>query len=289
MTSFEIVISVVGAVSAAVIGSLFTMWLQRSQPWIGLVSVDRDDSHLVPISQELEKLSNESRWIPANFKLVETAPLHKLIEYTDYIEDLIQQARKALDSLNNVDQLLKQRDSKVDEQKQVVENLLSNSLIQYVLHAMISRDELPLPNTLELSSTNLPLLRSSEFVASDSSERGIFIYGTKDRYYISAGKGFVGDETLEKIRLTVKIFQYFVSPKITDIDQALKDEIQREYQRLLEIRERLKDAVRSRKLVIKAQIANMGGSPEHIEPFGILKIKSAGKPINPSVVSVQKF
>lgn len=122
MTNPEIVISIIGAVLAAIIGSIFTMWLQRSQPWIGLISVDRDDTYLVPISQELINLIKESQWVGRKSVTKETVPLYELLEYTKYIEDMIVGMRKALDILNNLDGLLKQRDTRVDEQKKSLRN-----------------------------------------------------------------------------------------------------------------------------------------------------------------------
>lgn len=282
MANSEIVFTIFGAVLAAIIGSLFTMWLQRSQPWIGLISVDRDDTHLIQISQEIIKLTNENQWIRNEFKLKETEPLYKLFEYTEYLDNLIKGMREALDALGNLEQLMKQKDPKVDEQKEVIEKLLSSSIIKFALEFMIQRDELPLPTDVEVPPSSLPILRSEE-----NSPFGEFVvYGAKGTYYF---RQIRGNNTLQKVRLAIKIFQHFLSPSLLEMAQSLKYEIQQEHQKLLEIRERLKDAVSSRNLIIKAQIANMGGSPEHIEPFGILKIKSAGKPINPSLVSVRRF
>ena len=58
---------------------------------------------------------------------------------------------------------------------------------------------------------------------------------------------------------------------------------------LYDLNESLKKLIHSRRLKVQVKISNTGGSPANIEPFGILKINSGGKPIKPLLISVQNY
>ena len=56
----ELIIPAIAAVFAAGLGVFLTNWYKRSKPWIGISSINRDDSSFVGIPKKVIELYDQS-------------------------------------------------------------------------------------------------------------------------------------------------------------------------------------------------------------------------------------
>ncbi len=277
-----------GAILAAFVGALLTIWLKRGRPWLGIKSVDRDDRHLVPIPAGVKDLVNrQSRWVGR--LQGDNAPLYRFKDTFDRAQQAADLCKVPLDSTRRLRDQVKAGFSSQTAKKAAIGEFLSDSVAVQVLSGMAIRGMLPVPERIELPDATEPLLLGDDMTTVDGEEKGFLIYSGSNNVFLRAGGGTIGFQILKRFRTLGHILQYGVETPLASVLEALDSELQTDLQALLEIKERLADVVKSRALIIRAEMFNYGATPVHIDPFGVLKVNSGGKAIKPFLVTVQDF
>jgi len=287
MDKIGILITSISAVVAAILGVLLTVWVKRSKPWLGVTSINRDDRHLVPVGEQLRLLVNNCRWVHSGIR--EHTPLQRLVEVYNDAEWGIDCCKDSLDKIGRFAKAIEEGFGSETQKREALKSFLKNDIIIQVLSAITRRGLLALPDHLDIDPNAKPLLLGDDLTKPEMEEKGFLLYAEDERVFLRAGPGTVGREILKRFKVLGEVFQYFVDQYIPVVLEGLKVHIQKDLQSVLEIKERLGDTIKSRKLVVRAQIANLGGSPEQIEPFGVLKLSSGGKPVEAVLVAVRDF
>jgi len=197
--------------------------------------------------------------------------------------------KDSLDKIGRFAKAIEEGFGSETQKREALKSFLKNDIIIQVLSAITRRGLLALPDHLDIDPNAKPLLLGDDLTKPEMEEKGFLLYAEDERVFLRAGPGTVGREILKRFKVLGEVFQYFVDQYIPVVLEGLKVHIQKDLQSVLEIKERLGDTIKSRKLVVRAQIANLGGSPEQIEPFGVLKLSSGGKPVEAVLVAVRDF
>lgn len=276
-TLWTVLGGIAGAILAAGLGVSLANWYNRSRPWVALASIRRDDRDLVYIPAEIQPLL--SRVLGSQNAGV---PLRKLIDGLEAVDAMIPRRKRALQRLTNVI-----GDSQRDFE--TITDVIEDSVVWQTLSYLNNSAELRLPSEPPAPPDQTALLRAADLTQEGRDDR-LFLIETKEkRLILLPSQTPVPEDFFERTRALGQILQFWVEPAISDILRQVQDEIQRELQNDLERRERLKELISSRKLIVAAKVVNLGDEPLHVSPYGMLVIKSGGREIAPIPVVIESF
>jgi len=272
------------ALVAATVAAFLTAWLRRSRPWAAITSIHRDDTQLVPVPNDLVTAINTNPWFPIS--LSEESPLRRIMAIGQKATSSIEGCKRIIASVDATGETLhKSRDQHAVAGQ--LTKLLANGTFRSVMELMNQGDRLPIPENLEVPETQRPVLATEEVVTDEGTTKALlFLDASGKRYPIELG---LTRQTIERTKKLGSILQFALDPHLSNILATIRTAMQADLQVLLEIRERVDDLIRSRRLVVRAQITNLGGTPENIEPYGLLRLRSAGKRIEPMIVAVHDY
>ncbi len=282
----ELIITCAVAVVAATLGALVTHWLKSSKPWLGIIAISRDDRQLVTVSTELQNLTQDCNWL----KGIERSevPLRTLVDLKEKIQELLHGLKSSLKLAEDFEESLRSDDLPNNELRTSLVTFLADEMVLSSLLGMFRRQTLPLPEESSLQLPEQPLLEGNDLTKEGHNEKLYVVDVDDGKILIRPGTVYAGQAALSRTRALGHILQYGLQDHLRAIVSAVAKDSQADFQRCLEIKERLADTIQARRLMVRAQITNMGGSPEHLEPFGILRVHTTGKPVAPIIVSVQK-
>jgi len=286
MNFLEIILTVIATILAALLATYLTNWYKRPKPWIGISSIDRDDSSLVSIPEEIRELSDKCHWTDT---LEENEPLYKVLLLKDSLTQSIKTINEVLNDLVEFETIINKNTLSLDEKRRAIQLLVSNSQIRSILISMNLRHSLPIPTTFSPTDNDIQVLKFDEIDDPQSKEKGIMINFEDRRYFLTAGSGLVGPENIKRTKQLSQVLTYFLTDYLKQIIVDVKREVTNDKHILLDINDKIQTIIKSRNLIIKAKISNLGAKPLHIKPFGLLRIKSSGKNIKPMIIEVKGF
>lgn len=276
---------VIGIISASA-GVIIAYFLHKSRPWLGIVSVLRDDHQLVPISDEFRKLVGKCHWL--DLYRQSEAPLSKLIATGDAINDLLPRLKSALRIAEDLEAKLLTEETTPQEFRTSFGAFMASSISINCLLGKFRRQDLPVPDETQISEQTQPILQGEDFTDGTTEDKVYVLKTGTTRILVHPGTQFIGQSALARTRTLGRILHYGMRSPLLPIVTAVRNELQSDFKTMLEIKERMNDIVQARRLIVRAQITNTGATPEHLEPFGVLKIHTTGRPVDPIIVSVQK-
>ena len=158
------------------------------------------------------------------------------------------------------------------------------------LHFLNNTKNLPL-NTLEsvqIDQENDSLLKLEKYEDKTNKQFGVILYGEKTRFYITI-EGIITEEALKRTHKLGVILSSFSLNEIIPILDSMKNYLNNEIHLTMNLKDKINNLVISRRLMIKVKVSNTGGTPVQIEPYGLLKVKSSGKPIKPMIIEATKY
>ena len=297
----ELIIPAIAAVFAAGLGVFLTNWYKRSKPWIGISSINRDDSSFVGIPKKVIELYDQSISYYLS-PLRKKEPLYKLKDEENRMSELLEKFNETLSIINGIEQKL-QRDIRTQSEKEeVLVALLKDDVFMRLLQFLNSigkfsnihldddsknskTKDFQYDNSTHSNSTDIQLdddstnnnniLRVESFYDQTRNEGGAILYGLRSRFMITVSGGITMD-TLQRTSNLALIFSTFHGGKIAKILNQIKLYLNKEIEFTKSIKTSLSELITSRKLLIKVKISNLGGSPINIEPYGLLNIKPSG-------------
>lgn len=281
MESFDAILTAAAALLAAFLGVICTNWYNRPRPWLGLSSVDRDDTSLIEIPNEVTEISEVCNWTSS---VKNQITLYQLKEYKDNIAETIVSMKTLSRDISDILPILN-KDVQTDGEKiEIVRTILGNRLIRQIVESNLQRGAFALPNSIEKTSPSL--FKTEEVLDSgEVSEKGIVLYNQAHKFVLVAGKGFVLQDTIDKTRQLAEVFNKFQVEYIKKIIDIVNSELQIDIQHCYDLEKSLSSLLKSRKLKVKAKLSNLGAKPIHIHPFGLLQIFTASdKKVDPLTI-----
>ena len=273
--------AVVIPAAAAILASLLTVfisrWHSRSRPWVGISSIQRDDRFLVQLPDEVVGLLSSTMDIDSR-----NVPLKTLLRVSDSVTESIPVIKATIEHVDDY-----QKNAKNRQRKDLIA-LLENSIFWRQLNSLNRRSYLPLPQTIDENETK-PLLESADFTESNTEEPTILIETNNKRLLLVAGSGMLSNKAISNTKALGHVIKNWIEPYFSQIVEIVKQEVQNDLHQYLELKDRLKDLIMTRRLLINARIVNLGGEPEHISPFGMLNLHSAGRKIDPIPIVIDSF
>lgn len=271
---------------AVVLGVLLTRWYQRSKSWVGITSISRDDRFMVKIPERLKELGGKSGFLPSIHE--EEVPLRSLIDLKVKLTYVMKGIRIGLQKCEDFRNFLMTNVVDIGMRRKGLLSFLYDEILMAVMNQMNASGALPLPSQLPDTKELVPVAKAHDFTTADRQRSFFRIDFSGVQFNIWAGSAGVpvSDDAIERARLLGQILQYYIEPHLSNIVSKIYDRLQSELNMVIEVEGLIDSLMKSRELVVRVQVSNKGGSPVYIEPFGLLKIKSAGKKFEPIGLSI---
>ncbi len=290
VTIKEIIIKSIPSLISVIVGIFIGQWFNRSKIWIGLKKIRRCNDHLVEIESDIQELT---RVIPYVEYIRESqVSIKYLMSYTKQLNRILLDMENANEILSDVWSKLSKTLTEFEEKRELLLLFLGNKFICDTLLDKIINNTLPLPdsNTLGIQEEK-EIVYGEDFTDNNNEKvKGFIIKSSGFVYSFSHGAKFYDQKTLEDLRIITKILKYFAQPHIEQIVKHLKQFTENKIKIIKELQAKVEEKIKiSRKIIIEAQVNNLGGKPEQIDPHGLLEIKYGAKPIDPIIVSIRDF
>lgn len=271
------------AIAAAAVGALVTFWLQRSKPWVAITSIHRDDSQLVEVPEDVISAVNGSPWF--NVQLHEEVPLRRVIRVERRASWAIGCCKEIIAAIDGVTSEVRSGADRLTVASKLA-SLVGMGTFRAVVESLNDGGRLSYPSELEVPDTQQAFFKSEEILSDKGHTKAVLLLdGSGKRYAIEAGRT---RETIERTKKLGVILQFGLEPGLSDVLATVRETLQGELQSALEVRERVQDLIRTRRLIVRSQVTNTGGAPENIEPFGVLRLRGAGRKIDPMILAVRE-
>lgn len=282
-----ILIPALAAIISAIIGVILANWYKRSKPWIGISSIDRDDSTFIDIDSDIIQLYIQSIYYNSD-PLKSSEPLYKIRNEINMVEGSLSTFKETVTEINKFLIKLDNGISSNFEKRQALSELFSNNLFLNVLSFLNDTNQLTITGQFEPVEDDNTVIKIETFNDQSSNSQGIVMYGDKSRHYISIG-GIITEQAIKRTEKLGKVFSNFHINEIRNVLNLVKNTLSNEIQISLDIKDRLDKLIQSRRLLVKVKVSNIGGSPLQFEPHGILNIKKSGKEIKPIIIEAVNY
>lgn len=285
----EILIPAVAAILAAFIGVFLSNWYKRGKPWIGISSIDRDDSTLVEVGDDVIELYHSSTYFNG-IPIRQYEPLYKLKNQVIEVSNAKTMFEETFTMIDSFLKKAKEGYLSELEKRQALSILLSNQFFMSTLQFLNKTNNLPLSveESQQLNTEQKSLLKLEKYEDKTNKQFGVILYGDKTRFYITID-GIITEESIKRTHKLGAILSSFSLNEILPILEYMKTYLNNEIQISLNIGDKINRLIISRRLMVKVKVSNTGGTPVHIEPYGLLKVKSSGKPVPPMIIEVAKY
>ena len=271
------IIPVIAAILGTIFGVILKRWYDRSRPWVGLPSIQRDDRYLVELSRDVFELL--SRFVDLESQRV---PLLELVQAFERLGETISSIKATIEVIDTF------RAKTTNRNPEDLVTLLEDTNFWSQLNRLNRMFALPLPQE-PIGGQGEPLLETEDFTQGNSEERSFLIETRNRRLLLIPGEGPISERALSNTRTLGQVLRYWVEPFCSQIVARVEQKLQSDLHISLELREQLTDLIATRRLLINARIVNLGAAPEHIRPYGALKLASAGREIEPIPVAIDSF